>query len=437
MKCVLVIELVFVVGLKGKPMSNVDLPSISISTRTKPRWNALWASLMDRESENDSMSDVRALGKEWIKLAAFDFMALGLGSDHPDLLIGDSAHRTQINESMWKIGKLIVDKKDNPRTGPATEALFDAIMLERVVLHFLPSEALKMRSEAIKKRFQTTVGKEKYESYFPVATSDKTIQSEELRADLDFILTETMYVYMLTPLRPLARGRLLWYCMKPFLMISSVMLCTSLAIAYKDQKMDQFATMALIPVFGAMGAMLSLQQRVENLPSKGDTVRSILAMESGRETLWTTSIAGAFFAIIMNLIFAGGMIEGNLFPSFKYLNDAGGLLPVPRPISDIAKMLIWAFVAGFAERLVPDTITRLTMVLKSSDFGMNSTIPGRKLQDGDGENKADPSGQGDDIYSGIMKAQSDRLAKSTSPKPSAPDLDINAPTEPVPAIIKP
>jgi hypothetical protein len=225
--------------------------------------------------------------------------------------------------------------------------------------------------------------------------------------------------------------------MKPFLMISSVMLCTSLAIAYKDQKMDQFATMALIPVFGAMGAMLSLQQRVENLPSKGDTVRSILAMESGRETLWTTSIAGAFFAIIMNLIFAGGMIEGNLFPSFKYLNDAGGLLPVPRPISDIAKMLIWAFVAGFAERLVPDTITRLTMVLKSSDFGMNSTIPGRKLQEGDGENKADPSGQGDDIYSGIMKAQSDRLAKSTSPKPSAPDLDINAPTEPVPAIIKP
>jgi hypothetical protein len=111
----------------------------------------------------------------------------------------------------------------------------------------------------------------------------------------------------------------------------------------------------------------------------------------------------------MNLIFAGGMIEGNLFPSFKYLNDAGGLLPVPRPISDIAKMLIWAFVAGFAERLVPDTITRLTMVLKSSDFGMNSTIPGRKLQDGDGENKADPSGQGDDIYSGIMKAQSDRF----------------------------
>ena len=222
-------------------MSSVELPSVTISTRTKSRWNAIWGSLMTRESENDTMSDVRALGKEWIKLSAFDFMALGLNSDHPDLLIGDSAHRTQINESMWKIGKLIVDKKDNPRTGPATEALFDAIMLERVVLHFLPSEALKMRSEAIKKRFQTTVGKEKYESYFPVASSDKTIQTEELRADLDFILTETMYVYMLTPLRPLARGRLLWYCMKPFLMISSVMLCTSLAIAYKDQKMDQFA----------------------------------------------------------------------------------------------------------------------------------------------------------------------------------------------------
>jgi hypothetical protein len=130
----------------------------------------------------------------------------------------------------------------------------------------------------------------------------------------------------------------------------------------------------------------------------------------------------------MNLIFAGGMIEGNLFPSFKYLNDAGGLLPVPRPISDIAKMLIWAFVAGFAERLVPDTITRLTMVLKSSDFGMNSTIPARKLQEGDGQNKADPSsGEGEDIYSGIMKAQSDRLAKSTAPKTPVPGIDEKEP----------
>ena len=127
--------------------------------------------------------------------------------------------------------------------------------------------------------------------------------------------------------------------------------------------------------------MLSLQQRIENLPNKGDTVRNILALESGRETTWTTSIAGAIFAVILNLIFAGGMIEGNLFPNFHYLNHGGVVSPGPGPLSDIAKMLIWAFVAGFAERMVPDTITRLTQVLQSSDFGVELRPPTSKLDD--------------------------------------------------------
>jgi hypothetical protein len=31
----------------------------------------------------------------------------------------------------------------------------------------------------------------------------------------------------------------------------------------------------------------------------------------------------------------------------------------PKSVADMAKLLIWAFIAGFAERLVPDQISKL------------------------------------------------------------------------------
>ena len=419
-------------------MSTDDIASNSLSSRLKSNLQFVNGRLKKRQSEHDAFSDVKALAQVWIKLASYDFIALGLDNDHPAVAeLGTNSS----SESMWKIGRQIVAGIDKPNTDSAIRSLFDAIMLERVVLHFLPSEKIKLRADSIKNRFQATVGKERYELYFPVTTLDKPLSPEELRDELDFILTETMYVYMLTPLRPQARSRILWYCMKPFFLISATMLLISVTVALNDQRLDQFATLALIPVFGSMGAMLSFQQRVENLPSAGDTVRNTLAMESGRQTLWTTSVAGSIFAIVINLLFAGGMIEGNLFPKFGYLR---GILPTqqdPGPLADIAKMLIWAFVAGFAERLVPDTIGRLTTVLKSNDFGANSKIPGRKLQENEQDVKpvASPTNP-EDVYSDIMKAQADleKVGLTQPPTPpvlapvSAPTANVTTPTGAVP-----
>ncbi|MFM7132497.1 MAG: hypothetical protein ACKO85_18345 [Isosphaeraceae bacterium] len=391
-------------------------------------WSGQFRRILLNDINKESRDDLRVLAECWMKIAIYDFEMLGLNCEKPADF--DFSQDPGLF-SRWQTGREIVARHRANQYANSMDALYDAIMLQRVVIHFLSPEPLRLRAESIRTRFQALVGSELFDRYFPDYQVDAGISTDNLRAELDFILAETMYVYMITPLRPLSRGRLLAYCLRPFLLISIAMIFTSCVMAYVEKRFDQFATLAMIPVFGAMGAMISLQQRVENLPNRGDAVRNIMALESGRETLWTTSIAGAIFGVILNLIYAGRIIEGNLFPSFQYLFEAkynsgsGGVL------ADISKMLIWAFIAGFAERLVPDTITRLTQVLRNDHFDQQQRRPlSGKYDDLDYRpgTRQDTAGSGYLVALGKSPGKNfvgNIDAKQDSPTAPEPDANMN------------
>jgi hypothetical protein len=71
-------------------------------------------------------------------------------------------------------------------------------------------------------------------------------------------------------------------------------------------------------------------------------------------------------------MFVGGVLEGVVFPAFHsvgtkateltYLDFAWHTLPVAS--EDYGKLFVWAFLAGFAERLVPDSLDRLSSKLE-------------------------------------------------------------------------
>jgi hypothetical protein len=66
-------------------------------------------------------------------------------------------------------------------------------------------------------------------------------------------------------------------------------------------------------------------------------------------------------------VFAGGLITGDLFPAIK--DKAEHKIPIeqlftfadPAELNELAKLLIWCFIAGFAERLIPDTLNRMVV----------------------------------------------------------------------------
>jgi hypothetical protein len=70
----------------------------------------------------------------------------------------------------------------------------------------------------------------------------------------------------------------------------------------------------------------------------------------------------------MLALFIGGFVQGNLFPSFS--NNTTWLTLNFR-VGDWGKLVIWSFVAGFSERIMPNLFDRLVEHFQSSDLRGN------------------------------------------------------------------
>lgn len=101
-----------------------------------------------------------------------------------------------------------------------------------------------------------------------------------------------------------------------------------------------------VMAFGALGAAISVISRTHSTAptSEGVSVIELLSIQT----------IGAVFAFILSLMFMGNMIAGSLFPTWD---------PFFRIIyspAAFAKLLVWSFLAGFSERLVPEVLVNLS-----------------------------------------------------------------------------
>jgi hypothetical protein len=78
------------------------------------------------------------------------------------------------------------------------------------------------------------------------------------------------------------------------------------------------------------------------------------------------AVVGMIGAVIVYLVFAAGLLKGDLFPEFHCASgdctDFHGFVAywAPKDAAAYAKAIVWGFVAGFSERFVPDILNRLS-----------------------------------------------------------------------------
>jgi hypothetical protein len=135
---------------------------------------------------------------------------------------------------------------------------------------------------------------------------------------------------------------------------------------------DSSSIFAIVVLAGALGALFSALIRLYNF---ADLPKALVAKEleelPGRYLFiysLVPIVVGAIAAAVLYLVFAGKLLAiGNFTPEFDCIGGSTCVTFLdfvahwsPKGGENFAKALVWGFVAGFAERLVPDTLRTLT-----------------------------------------------------------------------------
>jgi len=140
-----------------------------------------------------------------------------------------------------------------------------------------------------------------------------------------------------------------------------------LVLQYAYQMPDQkpFPLLQLVFLAGCVGGTTNHYRRLKALPTNDEELSRLATTPSFLLQAVVSPILGGIFAVLAYLIFAGAILQGPLFPTFKAVEDdyktLNGFFNItPKTNGDVAKMIVWAFLAGFSERFVPNLLDRLS-----------------------------------------------------------------------------
>jgi hypothetical protein len=266
-------------------------------------------------------------------------------------------------------------------TDPHSVSWGELFSVESYLLANEPLPVLRRRAWNIRDKFREVVGQRQYDTYLLSAPPNENKLEKEgdvelLQSDLGRLLDALHWSYALIPVRERIRAQIIRYVAAQIVVWVLVILALALVCAHYDQTF--LATGLFVLLAGALGGFLSLLRRIQLTPTTGDPLLSIFELENGRVSLYLAPLSGAIFALVLFFIFLAGLLQGALFPT---LADAPMRLRIglvwwegkDPTFAAYAMLLVWSFIAGFAERLVPDTLARL--VQRSEEASSETRTP--------------------------------------------------------------
>lgn len=240
-----------------------------------------------------------------------------------------------------------------------------------------------------------------------------------LRADVRYLLGKFYLYYAMLPMRENLREHLTTRAVRlTKWILVAIMIFMALSFGGGQLFSGTFAQYlgAFGPIIGSVafagivGGCVSMLQRIQSSPTEGDALFNLAALTNGWRGLSLSPLYGGIFASLLFILFAAGILQGSVFPKIETLkkpaeavqsateNEATPVEESTTASTDVPKqqkpdpnvarlpaaadnqvlrikdflthtgpsdgvsfalLLIWSFVAGFAERLVPDTLNRL------------------------------------------------------------------------------
>jgi hypothetical protein len=95
------------------------------------------------------------------------------------------------------------------------------------------------------------------------------------------------------------------------------------------------------------------------LRTKQELRTGIAASDNGIDvfSIFMSYCFGGTLGILLLFVFAGGFVQGVLFPEFQFAQNS--LFSLKFLGRDWSRLIVWAFLAGFSERLIPNFLNDL------------------------------------------------------------------------------
>jgi hypothetical protein len=224
----------------------------------------------------------------------------------------------------------------------------DIYAVEATTLDYLSDQELRLRIGAYRGMLLNLLTEESYAVLSPQFAKIEDAQRNILLDEARGMASRLYRRYLLVPQVEKLKSRIvkrlfLGVGFAYVLMLISYFVFSS--YGFVPDRVFMFAGCA-----GAAGAAVSTADRLNRLDPRHEPLLTWLNLINGEQSLWISPALGALFAIIFLLLMKANLFSGTLFPQ-----NLSGLPP-----ADLARLLIWCFLAGWAERLVPDVLNKLS-----------------------------------------------------------------------------
>ena len=232
---------------------------------------------------------------------------------------------------------------------------FATTELELLMLRLASHEELLQLLPPLRKRVSEVTGEDV--SKAPI----DQLSDPALRSEAAYLTVELHKFYVLNDRFEQTRQRLIRQLFLTMLVVTGLIGAAALLEVHMHQNPVTVLTVALFA--GMFGGFTSCLRRVYTFNRGSDPISAMQALMASRASMVASPVLGVIFALGIYLCLLGGILNGNLFPNLTIQGVSGRPITFPEFFGtvegspgDFAKLMLWAFIAGFAERLVPDVL---------------------------------------------------------------------------------
>ncbi len=248
--------------------------------------------------------------------------------------------------------------------------------MDKALLLFLTREEMECRILFLTNTYREIVGNNNLTVRMKIKITELMgVSDETLRGEIEE-LVDDMYRHL--ALYTACRKNRSKITLRLVLSLIFLLICIGV---YLIQSNGDNSPMVYVMIAGSIGGMISAVRRLQGAASTEANALTYIDLRHDWGSILLAPVYGVTFSLVLLLFFTSGFLKGDLFPTIATMTrevaeEADTVSMVmsnffvntyPVTGADCAKLIVWSFIAGFAEKFVPDALDRLVIRSKKAE----------------------------------------------------------------------